>query len=121
MNRSKLPKYFGFAGVIIGLCLMIVWWYVYLYDPFHLPTLEQVKAMPNGYSAPPMYHFLENLEFILVPGVWLQFFTMDLGDVISAIMWLFAIVINFFIYYGLGMIASAVWQKIRHPSKLSKS
>jgi hypothetical protein len=121
VNRSKLPKYFGFAGLTIGLCLMVIWRYVYLYDPFHLPTMEQVAAMPHGYSAPPMFHFLEYLTDILVPGVWLQVFTIDLGDVIGAIMWGLAALINFFVYYGIGMAISAVWGRFGHQGQPSKT
>lgn len=110
MKKAKLPNVFGVGGVAIGLSFMGWSWYVYRYNPFHFPS----SSTPGNFTPPPLYNLLNDLTLILVPGVWLQFLTMDDGNLIAAIMWLLAVGINFLIYYGLGMAISAIWGRIRY-------
>jgi hypothetical protein len=112
MIRSKLPKRFGFAGVAIGLGFMVFWHLQYKYNLFHFPTDQELTAMHRDYSPPALYTFIEHMAFTFVPGIWLGFFAMDLGDMAGIIAWIVASLINFPIYYCLGLIVSAIWRKI---------
>jgi ABC-type uncharacterized transport system permease subunit len=110
--RSKLPKTLGIVGVAIGFGFMAISWYVYKYNPFHLPPAS-AASQPGNYSAPPLDNLLDDLELTLVPGIWLTLLTMDLGNVVGEIMWVLAALINFPIYYGLGWAIVAIWDRIR--------
>jgi hypothetical protein len=92
---------------------MATWWYINRYDPFHLPTLEQVQTMGN-YSAPRLYWLLEDLMFALCPGLFLQMFTIDAGPTITWFMWIVAALINGPIYYCVGLLLVALTERVRH-------
>jgi len=98
--RSRLPKRLGIVGVAVGLAFMALYWYIYQFNPFHFPS----GSTPGTYSPPLAYRSIENLSFVLVPGIWLGFFTMDLGTAAAEITWLVASAINFPVYYCVGLL-----------------
>ena len=51
---------------------------------------------------------------MLVPGIWLGFFTMDLGTIAAEITWLVASAINFPIYYGVGVLVDSIRRRRVH-------
>jgi hypothetical protein len=86
---------------------MAMWWYIDTYNPFHLPTVEQVRSM-TSYSAPPLYRFLENVIFILLPAMWLGAFTMHAGAVVNYSLWVFAVLVDGAVFYWVGLIIATI-------------
>jgi hypothetical protein len=95
---------------------MAVWWYIDKYDPFHLPTLEQVRTMGN-YSAPPLYWFVKDLMFALCPGLFLQVFMIDASPAVIWFMWVLAVLLNGPIYYCLGLVLVALMKWLGRPQE----
>jgi hypothetical protein len=112
VSKAKLPRILGILGVAVGLGFMAIYWYIYKYDPFHFPPVSSA----GNYSPPRVYDILEDSAFTLVPGIWLGFFTMDLGPVYGEITWVVAALINFPIYYCLGWAISKTLRRLR-PSR----
>jgi hypothetical protein len=114
MNTPKLPRRFAVFGIAIGFGLMVMWWYIGEYNPFHLPTSEQARTMGN-YSAPSLYWLLKDLMFVLCPGLLIQVFTIGTSDRFAWIMWVLSALINGLIYYAVGLILAALikrWGKV---------
>jgi len=87
-------------------------WYVYKFNPFHLPTVEQAAKM-GSFSEPLLSRLFDDLTFVLCPASFLFFFTMDMGDAANYIMWAVVALINGPIYYCVGLIFVAltkVWK-----------
>lgn len=110
MKNSKLPKMFGWIGVLVGLAFMVLYWCIYKFDPFHFPS----GSTPGNYSPPILFRSIQDLSFVLVPGIWLGFFTMDLGTITAEITWLVASAINFPIYYGVGVLVDSIRRRRVH-------
>jgi len=106
MPTSKLPRRLAVVGIAIGLALMVVWWYVTKYNPFHLPSLEQAETMGN-YSAPRLYWLLKDTMFALCPGLFLHVFTMEASGSVTWLMWVPAVLLNGPIYYLVGRLLVA--------------
>ena len=104
---SRLPRRFAVIGLIVGFGFMAASWYVYKYDPFHLPTWQQAQAMGN-FSAPPLLNLFHDLTFVFCPASVLFLFTMDWGDTVNYIVWAVVALINGPIYYAVGLIFVAV-------------
>jgi len=105
-TSSKIPRILAVVGVVIGFVLMAVWWYVYKYDPFHLPTT-------GSFSEPMPLKVLEYLTSILCPGSLLQILTMDTGVAMACLMWIIAALINGPLYYAIGLIIAALMKRGR--------
>ncbi len=56
----KLARKFAYVGIAIGVGVSLLWWYVQIFDPFHLPTVGHV---PPNYSAPPLYWIINDRRF----------------------------------------------------------
>lgn len=112
MAKSKLPRTLGIVGVAIGLGFMAFDWYVDKYNPFHFPASA---STPGNYSAPPLYNFLEDLSFVMIPGQWLGPLTADFGRVGDEIMGVIYALINFLIYFALGSAIVDIRGRIRPP------
>ncbi len=82
-------------------------WYVYKYNPFHLPTVQQAEKM-NSFAEPPLLGLFDDLTFFFCPGSFLFFFTMDMSDTTNHIMWVVVSLINGPIYYCMGLILAAL-------------
>lgn len=107
----KLPRRLAIAGILVGMGLMVFWECDYKYNFFHLPTAEEASRLQSSYTAPPAYRFLEKATFVLCPGVFLGFVTMDMGEVANLIMWLVTTVINGAVYYCVGLFLRAVGRR----------
>jgi hypothetical protein len=81
---------------------MAAFWYLYKFNPFHLPTSEQAEKMGN-FSEPLSLRLFETLTFILCPGSLLFLFTMDMGDTANFVMWVLVALINGPVYYCIGL------------------
>ena len=106
-TASKLPTRFAFAGFIIAAGVMVASWFIYKFNPFHLPTVAQAQQMGN-FSEPFGLRLFDDLTFLICPGALLFFFTMDMGGTANWIMWGVVVLINGPIYYGLGMLLAAL-------------
>jgi hypothetical protein len=115
LSKSRLPRKLAVIGIVIGFSLQGAWWYVYKYDPFHLPTLQQAQNMGN-FSAPPLMTALEDLTFVLCPGSLLHVFTMDMGETITSLTWTVAALLNGALYYAIGLGAVALVRRGRRES-----
>jgi hypothetical protein len=76
---SRLPRRLAVIGIIVGFGFMAASWYVYKYNPFHLPTVEQAEKM-GSFSEPVLSRLFDDLTFVFCPGSFLFFFTMDTSD-----------------------------------------
>ena len=101
--KSKVPRHFAIAGIIIGFSFMMTSWYINRFDPFHLPTAAEAANM-GSVSEPPLLSLFEDLTFVFCPAAFLFFFTMDLGATTNYIVWAVVALINAPIYYGAGAI-----------------
>jgi hypothetical protein len=108
VRNSKLPRAFAVTGVIVGLGLMLVWWYVNTYDPFHLPTVEQVNKTPESYSAPWTYQALETITTFLCPASTINALAIHVPAAVTFGIWIIAALINAPIYYGVGLLVGAI-------------
>lgn len=105
MSNYKISQKMAMIGIIIGVIVVILYWYDYTYNPFHLPTVATVTNQVS-YSPPMAYTLFEKALFILCPGLYLQVFTIGTGVNIARVMWLVAIILNGVIYYGVGAFIS---------------
>lgn len=110
--RKSLPRVLGIVGLALGFAFTAMWWYIDTYDPFHLPTTEQVQAMPDSYPTPHLYTLLRELTFVFLPGIWLQVFTIHLGRLINYPIWLFAALLDGAIFYCIGVLIRAIWRRM---------
>lgn len=85
-----------------------MWLYIDTYNPFHLPTAEQVQSMTSSYSPPPLYSFLENLIFVLLPALWLSVFTIHAPAVVNYSIWALAVLVDGAILYCVGLLINAI-------------
>ena len=67
----SFARKFAVAGIVIGTADALLWWYVQIFDPFHLPTLAQT---PSNYSAPFMYWIINDSVLVLCPVTLLIIF-----------------------------------------------
>jgi hypothetical protein len=79
-----------------------MWWFIDKYNLFQLPTAEEAQRMVGHYSAPPLYWFLERMTLVVCPGLWLGFFTMDMGRAANEVMWMIATVVNVLLFFLVG-------------------
>lgn len=114
MTKSKLPRRLAIVGLIAGFLLMIAWLYVDTYNPFHLPTWEQVREMRSSYSPPWGYTFLEDLVMYALPVLWLQAFTIHAPAVVNYSIWVFAVLFDGGVLYCVGLLVNAIKVRIRH-------
>ena len=111
MLESKLPRVFAGCGVLIGFALMLMWLYIDKYNPFHLPTVEAVQAMPS-YTAPALYHYLQTSTFILCPAALLLNFTIHAGLFMNCLVWVVAAFLNGPLYFAVGLAVRKAWTKL---------
>ncbi len=123
MTKSKLPRRLATIGLVLGFGLMAMWWYIDRYNPFHLPTVEQVQYMTTSYSPPHLYSFLENLVFTLLPALWLSVFTIHAPAVVNYSIWVFAVLFDGAILYCVGLLINAVKARVsfRRENRLHSS
>lgn len=117
MIKSKLPRTLAIGGLVVGFLLMAMWWYIDTYNPFHLPTVEQVHSIPTGYSPPVLYRFLENLVFTLLPALWLSVFTIHAPAVVNYSIWAFAVLVDGAILYCAGLLINAIRARVLMPKR----
>jgi len=119
LTASSLPRRLAVVGIIVGIGFMANSWYVYKFNPFHLPTVEQAEKM-DGFSPPPLLTLFEDLTFVFCPSSFLFFFTMDMSDTANFAMWIVVVFMNGPIYYCVGLIfAALVKRRSRVSSRLS--
>ena len=115
MSKSKIPIIFGVTGLVIGFVFMAGYFYELHYNPFHFPTMEQAveqaQTSGHGYSAPPLYHFLERLMFALVPGLLLPAIGID--GWVAIVLWVVAVLLNAPIYYCVGLVCAWALKRMR--------
>jgi hypothetical protein len=120
LRNSKLPRALAITGVVVGMTLMLVWWYVNTYDPFNLPTVEQVNKSPESYSTPWAYHALETITTFLCPASATNALAIHVPAAVSLGIWIVAALINAPIYYGVGLVIEAISRmahgRLTHPS-----
>jgi len=114
MIKSNLPRRLAIAGLIIGFSLMAMWWYINTYNPFHLPTAEQVQAMTMNYSPPPLYTFLENFVLTLLPVLWFSVFTIHAPALVNYTIWVFAVLFDAGILYCVGLLVNAIKARVKN-------
>jgi uncharacterized membrane protein len=107
---ASLPRRLAVIGIIVGFGFMAASWYVYKYNPFHLPTEQQAEKMGN-FSEPPLSSLFDDLTFVFCPGSFLFFFTMDMSDATNYATWIMVALINGPVYYCVGMIFAALMRR----------
>ena len=107
---SRLPRRLAVIGIIVGFGFMATSWYVYKYDPFHLPTWQEAEKI-GSFSKPPLLNLFEDLTFFFCPGSFLFFFTMDMSDTANYVMWVVVALINGPVYYCVGLILAALMKR----------
>jgi len=95
---------------MVGFGFMAASWYVYKYDPFHLPTVQQAEKM-GSFSEPTLLRLFHDLTFVSCPGSFLFFFTMDMSDTANCVMWVVVALINGPVYYCVGLILAALMKR----------
>ncbi len=117
LTKSKLPRTLAIVGLAVGFSLMATWWYIDKYDPFHLPTAEQVQAMPTSYSTPPLYSFLEELTFTVLPILLFENFTIHAPALVNYAIWVFAVLFDGAILYCVGLLINAIKARVMIPKR----
>jgi hypothetical protein len=103
---------FALVGCLISVLFFSFWRLDEHFDFFNLPTLEQARTMGN-YSQPVLRAFLEKLNFILCPPYAITSFAgMDLGRSANLVLWLISLVLNAALYFVLGLIFGALWNRV---------
>jgi hypothetical protein len=112
-DKSKLPRRFAVAGILVGLSQFALSWCIDAYNVFHLPTSEQLVHMGN-FSTPPLYWFLTSyLPMVTCPAIFpLGFAAMESGRLFATIAWILAALINAPIYYLVGLFVDKVRQRM---------
>jgi hypothetical protein len=110
--KSRLARRFAILGLAIGVTVALLWWYVRIFNPFHLPTWQQI-AHSSYYSAPLTYWIFQDIVSVLCPGTFLQIFTMEMRGWFSWFMWILAVFLNIPIYYGIGLVVDALMKRRR--------
>jgi hypothetical protein len=103
-----LARKFAVVGIVIGTASALLWWYVRIFDPFHLPN---VAECPPNYSAPFLYWIVNYSVFVLCPGTLLMIFTLEMRGWFSWFMWILAVLLNGPIYYAIGLVIDALLKR----------
>src|SRR5579863_6387291 len=101
----SLPRKFGLIGISVGLAVALSFWFIKIFNPFHLPNLN--PAPPHNYQEPLLLSIIEYSYFVLCPGTLLQVFTLEMRGWFSWFMWIFAVLLNAPIYYSVGLVVEA--------------
>ncbi|HXO33615.1 MAG TPA: hypothetical protein VN901_14790 [Candidatus Acidoferrales bacterium] len=117
MTKSTLPRRLAIFGLILGLGLLVMWLYIDRYNPFHLPTVEQVQSMTRSYSPPPLYNFLQNLIFTLLPLLWLSMFTIHAGPIVNYSIWVLAVLFDGAVLYCVGLLIDTIRTRMLIPKR----
>ena len=104
------PRKFGYVGIVVGIGVALLWWYVRIFDPFHLPTWEQ---SPPNFRAPLLYWVINDCVFVLCPGTLLMFLTIGMRGWFSLFMWIFAVSLNGPIYFAIGLLVETLLKRRR--------
>src|SRR5271166_2913997 len=105
---SSLARKFGFVGIAVGIAVVLLWWFVQIFDPFRLPTVGQT---PLNYREPLLLTILDDSVFVLCPGSLLQVFTLEMRGWLSWFMWILAVLLNGPIYYAIGLVVAALLKR----------
>jgi hypothetical protein len=118
---SSLARKFAVVGIAVGITSVLLWWYVKIFNPFHLPTMEQaMERVPPNYSAPLLFTVINYSVFVLCPGTLLMFFAMDMRGWFSWFMWVFAVLLNGPIYYAIGFEIEARLKRRNDKNAIAK-
>jgi len=109
----KVACKFAFVGIAVGIGVSLLWWYVQIFDPLHLPTAGHV---PPNYREPLLYSIIDDSVFVLCPGSLLMVFTLEMRGWFSWFMWILAVLLNGPIYYAIGLAVGALFRR-RHEGK----
>lgn len=117
MIASKLPRRLAVVGVLVGFSLYAMSWYIYKFNPFHVPIFKP-RTLIIFYRYPPLYHLLmKYLPIIFCPAIFpLEFMTLDRGPAPDSVAWVAAALINAPIYYCVGLVVDAVWRRVARPT-----
>lgn len=113
LAASRLPRAFAITGVLVGLLLFAVSFYIYRFNPFHVPTFKRA-ALIAFYPFPPLYDFLTwDLPIVFCPAIFpMEFMTFDRGLAPDSTAWVFAALINAPIYYCVGLLVDRVRRRV---------
>jgi hypothetical protein len=112
LTASKLPLRLAGVGIAVGFAFMAMNWYDLRYNPFHMPTSDQLWQV--HYTVPPLYWFLKELAYVLCPALFPgAFFAMDLGERVGWIVWVVVALLNGPIYYCAGLGIAALMRYVR--------
>lgn len=112
-TNSKLPKRLAILGVAIPVALVVVWWYINAYDPFHLRALYEAHRT-TGYAEPVGLKFFEDMNFVLCPPIFpLGFAAMDMSTAGQLTAWAIAAALNGLLYYWFGRGIVVLMDRVR--------
>ncbi len=108
---SRLARRLAVIGIIVGSGFMATSWYVYKYDPLPTCPTWQRRRQMGTFSEPPLLRLFEDLTFVLCPGSFLFFFTMDMSDATNYVVWVVVALVNGPIYYCIGLVLAALMKR----------
>ena len=105
---SNLARKFAIVGVAIGIAVALSFWFINIFNPFHLPNVNQV---PPNYREPLLLSVIDDSFFVFCPGTLLQVFTLEMRGWFSWFMWILAVLLNGPIYYAIGFVIDALLKR----------
>jgi hypothetical protein len=115
--NPNFARRFAVVGIAVGIAVALSWWFVRIFNPFHLPTLGQA---PPNYREPLLLTIFEDSVLLLCPGALLQVFTLEMRGWFSWFMWVLAVLLNGPIYYAVGLIVGTVMKRRHSRSAIAK-
>ena len=89
--NPNFARRFAVVGIAVGIAVALSWWFVRIFNPFHLPTLGQA---PPNYREPLLLTIFEDSVLLLCPGALLQVFTLEMRGWFSWFMWVLAVMVS---------------------------
>jgi hypothetical protein len=111
----SFARKFAVAGIVIGTADALLWWYVQIFDPFHLPTLAQA---PPNYRAPFLYWIINDSVLVLCPVTLLIIF--PLRGWVTWFIWILVVLLNGPIYYAIGLVIETMMNRRHSRSAVAR-
>jgi hypothetical protein len=105
-----MPRRFAISGLVLGFISMGLWWFDYVYNPFHYPTAQEAQSLAV-FPVHPVHNIFETVVVILCPGLIFRVFAVGAGSAFAVILWVFAAVLNWPIYYAIGFLAALLLKR----------
>jgi len=119
LNELKLARRFALVGFLISTLFFAFWLLEDKFNFFHLPTAD--NPPPGNYTQPAVRAFLVKLNFVFCPPFVVTVFGMKMGATANLILWAISLVLNVVLYFIVGLIVAAPWNKFKGSRKQPES